>query len=315
MAEPQVVDELALEAELDALARKMAAGDVEPDKKPDDKPPADVVDDVDDNADDTADVVDDAEEQRARADGHVSYDEWVQAGKDPRAWRPAAEYNRRGDMLKTPKPELIDKVESLLKMQERQLELAKEQHRIAQEEKQAAYIRGKQEAIEQARLDQERAFDVGDRKAHAEAIDRERQAAAEIEKVSQPTQPAADPELIAWQEGAKWFTEGFDEKNQPKTPEVEAFLDYQKAYMLSNPSARIVDSVKFAESKVKRLMPDAFKPKTPRATAPAVDTAPRVARSGADPMAKYSVAERQVIREAAKAFGKTTTEYLKMIEG
>lgn len=302
------LNELALEAQLDALARNIATGDVEPDKKPEPEPVDEVVED------ETEAVQDDAEEQRARADGHVSYDEWVQAGKDPRAWRPAAEYNRRGDMLKTPKPELIDKVENLLKMQEKQLELARESHRIAQEEKQAAYIRGKQEAIEQARLDQERAFDVGDRKAHAEAIDRERQAAAEIEKVSQPS-PAADPELVAWQEGAKWFTDGFDEKNQPKTPEVEAFLDYQKAYMMANPSARIVESVRFAESKVKRLMPDAFKPKTPRAVAPVVDTASRVARNGTDPMAKYSVAERQVIRDAAKAFGKTTTEYLKMIEG
>lgn len=302
------LNELALEAQLDALAGKIATGEVKPDKP--DEPAAEVVDDVDDDA---PVVEDDAEEVRARADGHVSYDEWVQSGKDPRAWRPAAEYNRRGDMLKTPKPELIDKVESLLKMQEKQLELARESHRIAQEEKQAAYLRGKQEAIEQARQDQEQAFAVGDRKAHQEALQREQEAVADIQATRQA--PQVDPELVAWQEGAKWFTEGFDEKNQPKTPEVEAFMDYQRAYMMANPNAKVVDSVKFAESKVKRLMPEAFKPKTPRATAPAVDTAPRVARSGADPMAKYSVAERQVIREAAKAFGKSTTDYLKMIEG
>lgn len=305
------LDEMALEAQLDALAGKIATGEVEPDKKPE---PAAEPEPADDADDDAAPVVeDDAEEVRARADGHVSYDEWVQSGKDPRAWRPAAEYNRRGDMLKTPKPELIDKVESLLKMQEKQLELARESHRIAQEEKQAAYLRGKQEAIEQARQDQEQAFAVGDRKAHQEALQREQEAVADIQATRQA--PQVDPELVAWQEGAKWFTEGFDEKNQPKTPEVEAFMDYQRAYMMANPSAKVVDSVKFAESKVKRLMPERFKPKTPRATAPAVDTAPRVARSGADPMAKYSVAERQVIREAAKAFGKSTTDYLKMIEG
>lgn len=303
------LNEQALESQLDALAGKIATGEVEPDKKP--EPAADVVDEVEDDA---APVVeDDAEEVRARADGHVSYDEWVQSGKDPRAWRPAAEYNRRGDMLKTPKPELIDKVESLLKMQEKQLELARESHRIAQEEKQAAYLRGKQEVIEQARQAQEQAFAVGDRQAHQEALKVEQEAVADIQATRQA--PQVDPELVAWQEGAKWFTEGFDEKNQPKTPEVEAFMDYQRAYMMANPSAKVVDSVKFAESKVKRLMPEAFKPKTPRATAPAVDTAPRVARSGADPMAKYSVAERQVIREAAKAFGKSTTDYLKMIEG
>lgn len=305
------LDELALESQLDALAGKIATGEVEPDKKPEPTPDPDPVDDLDDDA--TPIVEDDAEEVRARADGHVSYDEWVQSGKDPRAWRPAAEYNRRGDMLKTPKPELIDKVESLLKMQEKQLELSRESHRIAQEEKQAAYLRGKQEAIEQARQDQEQAFAVGDRKAHQEALQREQEAVADIQATRQA--PQVDPELVAWQEGAKWFTEGFDEKNQPKTPEVEAFMDYQRAYMMANPNAKVVDSVKFAESKVKRLMPEAFKPKTPRATAPAVDTAPRVARSGADPMAKYSVAERQVIREAAKAFGKSTTDYLKMIEG
>lgn len=303
------LNEQALEAQLDALAGKIATGEVEPDKKPEPEP--EVVDEVEEDA---APVVeDDAEEVRARADGHVSYDEWVQSGKDPRAWRPAAEYNRRGDMLKTPKPELIDKVESLLKMQEKQLELARESHRIAQEEKQAAYLRGKQEAIEQARQDQEQAFAVGDRKAHQEALQREQEAVADIQATRQA--PQVDPELVAWQEGAKWFTEGFDEKNQPKTPEVEAFMDYQRAYMMANPKASVLDSVKHAESKVKRLMPEAFKPKTPRATAPAVDTAPRVARSGADPMAKYSVAERQVIREAAKAFGKSTTDYLKMIEG
>lgn len=307
MADEQVVDELALEAELDALARKMAAGDVEPEEPAAPEPEA--------VAEEEPELPEDAEEQRARADGHVSYDEWVQAGKDPRAWRPAAEYNRRGDMLKTPKPELIDKVESLLKMQERQLELAKEQHRIAQEEKQAAYIRGKQEAIEQARLDQERAFDVGDRKAHAEAIDRERQAAAEIQQVTQPAAPAVDADFMQWKETTEWVKTGFDKSGQPTTPETKALLAFQKNYLMENPSATLMQSAKFAEQQVREIMPDAFKPKTPRATAPAVDTAPRVARSGADPMAKYSLAERQVIREAAKAFGKTTTEYLKMIEG
>jgi len=306
------LDEMALESQLDTLARNIATGEVEPEPKPA-EPAAELVEEFEEEA---APVVeDDAEEARARADGHVSYDEWVQSGKDPRAWRPAAEYNRRGDMLKTPKPELIDKVESLLKMQEKQLELARESHRIAQEEKQAAYLRGKQEAIEQARQDQEQAFAVGDRKAHQEALQREQEAVADIQATQQRQPAAVDPELVAWQEGAKWFTEGFDANNQPKTPEVEAFMDYQRSFMLANPSAKVVDSVKFAEAKVKRLMPDAFKPKTPRATAPAVDTAPRVARSGADPLAKYSVAERQVIREAAKAFGKSTTEYLKMIEG
>ena len=304
------LDEMALEAQLDALAGKIATGEVEPDKKPE---PAAEPEPADDADDDAAPVVeDDAEEVRARADGHVSYDEWVQSGKDPRAWRPAAEYNRRGDMLKTPKPELIDKVESLLKMQEKQLELARESHRIAQEEKQAAYLRGKQEAIEQARQDQEQAFAVGDRKAHQEALQREQEAVADIQATRQA--PQVDPELVAWQEGAKWFTEGFDEKNQPKTPEVEAFMDYQRAYMMANPNAKVVDSVKFAESKVKRLMPEAFKPKTPRATAPAVDTANRVARNTSDPMAKYSRVEQKHLRAMAESFGIPLEKYLKQLE-
>jgi len=304
------LDEAAIEAQLDALDGQIRSGDI-PQKNPE---PAHVVDEADETPDEPEAVVDD-EEARAKADGHVPYEEWVKAGKDPRAWRPAAEFNRRGEMLKTGKPDLIDRVEKLTRAQEEQAKLFAEQVRLAREEREAAFIAGKQAAIQQAREEAEAAWQLGDRKAHEEAVRKEREAERAIEQRQAPVQ---DQRLVEWQAEATWFSEGFDESNKPKTPQVEAFLDYQKAYMLENPKAAVYDSVKFAEAKVKRLMPDAFKPKTPQArtTAPAVDTGQRVARSSApDPLEKYNPGERKMIKDAAKAFGKTVPEYIKMIEG
>lgn len=304
----EIQTEAQAEAALAAVLQQVQSGEV-----------PDVVDDpVVDEPEPDAIVTDepDPEEVRARADGHVSYDEWVAAGKDPRAWRPAAEYNRRGDLLKTPKPELIERLEQVARNTEAQAKLMAEQIRISQEAQKAAFIAGKEEAIRQAREEADAAFNVGDRKAHTEALAKEQQATQEIIAVRTPA-PVADPELVTWQEGAKWFTEGFDERNQPKNIAVETFLTFQKDYMLRNPSARVVDSVKFAEGKVKAAMPDFFKPKTPQArtTAPAVASGTQTARNTADPLLKFPAAERDLIKRAAKEFGKSVPDYIKMIEG
>ncbi len=306
LVEDALPSEADLEAQFAAVASQIAGGEPEPEEVVAEEEPVEEVAEVDD-----------AEEARAKADGHLPYDEWVKAGKDPRQWRPASEYNRRGEMLKTGKPELINKLEEATRRSEEASRLMAEQIRQAREDREAAFIAGKQEAIRQAREEQEAAFALGDRAAMNAAQDKERQATAEIQARAQPA-PTVDPELVAWQEEAKWFKEGFTPDNKPKNEAVEAFLEFQKAHMLANPNARVVDSVRAAEAKVKRFMPEFFKPKVPQArtAAPAVSAGSQVARpTGADPLAKYNVGERQMIRDAAKAFGKTVTEYVKMIEG
>ena len=309
LVEDVLPSESDLEAQFAKVAEQLAGGEPEPvaEEAPEEDP--EVVESVADESD--------PEEERARADGHLPYDEWVKAGKDPRQWRPAAEFNRRGDMLKTGKPELINKLEEATRRSEEAARLMAEQIRMAKEDRESAFIAGREEAIRQAREEQEAAFALGDRNAHQAALAKEHQAVQDIQSRAAPA-PQVDPELVAWQEDAKWFKEGFTADNKPKNEAVEAFLEFQKAHMLANPNARVVDSVRAAEAKVKRFMPEFFKPKTPQArtTAPAVSAGSQVARpTGADPLAKFNVGERQIIRDAAKAFGKTVTEYVKMIEG
>ena len=259
----------------------------------------------------------DADETAARKDGWVPYEDWKAAGKDPRAWRPADEFNRRGEMLRTGKPELIDQVEKLTRAQERQAELIAEQIRISKQAQAEAERRGYEAAIRDAQEQQDLAIKLGDTDAARKAFQQEQEARQAIQQQQAPD-PRQDPELVRWQDESKWFKEGFDAQGKPATPVVELFLELQKAHMLSNPNARIIDSVRIAEDKVKRMMPDHFKPKTPQArtAAPTVDAGARApARPGNDPLAKYNVSERKLIQDLAKSFGKTTTEYLKMIEG
>lgn len=306
----QQLDEAALESGLDDLARKISAGELggEPD--------TDVsVDDVvgHDGAEDGDEP--DPAVTKARTDGHMSYDEWVSAGKDPRAWRSPEEYNRRGEMLRTAKPELIQKLEDMNRRQEEQAALIAEQIRMAREDRERAFIEGKQAAIAEAREQQEEAFRVGDRNAMREAVEREQSAQRDIDQRQRA--PAQDPRLSEWASSAKWYTEGFDANNQPKTPEVEVFMLHQKDYMLRNPSAAVFDSVKYAEEKVKAAMPERFKPRTvqARTTAPAVDSGQRQARPTNDPLSKYSRAEQQQIRAFAKSFDIPLDQYIKQVEG
>lgn len=258
-------------------------------------------------------------EALARSQGHVSYDEWVSQGKDPKAWRPAEEYVRRGELLKTPKPDLIDRVERLAKAQEEQAKLFAEQIRISREQQERARIAGYEQAIADARAMQEKAFNEGDREAHRQAIQQEREAEQALQRTQTPTQ---DPELLRWQDQADWFKNGFTVdpytgQQVPKDERVETFLLFQKEFMLRNPTAKVIDSVKFAEDKVKKAMPEFFRPKTvqQQVRTQQVETGGRPVSRGPDPLAKYSSAEQALIKKAAAQFGIPLKDYIKQMEG
>jgi hypothetical protein len=163
---------------------------------------------------------------------------------------------------------------------------------------------------------------MGDKKAHDEAQARAREAERNLTQPTAPD-PTKDPELIQWQEEAKWFKEGFKVdaagRNVPATPAVRLFLDYQKEFMIANPGARLVDSVKYAEREVKEAMPHAFKPATPQAqtrtpTVEAGNRTPAVRKAGAVSLEdlKLSRAEQDLLVKAAKNFGIPLNDYIKM---
>lgn len=289
------------EAQLDALEAQLQAGEIPEGAE------------VAEESEPEVEVQPDPAEVRAKADGHVSYDDWVASGKDPRKWRPAEEFNRRGDMLRTPKPELIERVEALTRQSEENARLMHEQLKQSRVEREQAFIEGQQSIIRQAQADKDAAFNVGDRNAYAEADRIEREAQA---RIGQRTAPQNDPELIEWQNGATWFRDGFDANNQPKTTEVETFLVHQRDYMMRNPQAKIIDSVRYAEGKARAAFPGLGKPKTPQARmTSSVDPGQRVARPAADPLTGYSQSERTLIAKMAKDSGKTIAQYVKEIGG
>lgn len=309
--EPQV--EVDTEAEMARIEAEMPAtmGGGNDNEEPVDAPAV-----VEEDA--AVEVDDAAVEAEAKRQGHVDYDEWVRQGKDPRAWRPAAEYVQRGTLLKTPKPELIDQVEELRKAQLETARLVAEQVRISQEEQRKAEIRGYERAIQEARARQEQAHDLGDIEEHRKAVLDEVRAQQAID---QATAPQADPELLRWQDEAKWFKEGFTvdpytQRQVPKNAAVETFLVFQKDYMLNNPGARLIDSVRYAEGKVKAAMPDHFRPKTVQQTVRTqqVEAGPRAAPRGADPLSKYPVAEQKLIKRMAELSGIPLKDYIKQME-
>ncbi len=307
----EALDEAAIEASLDALAQQVRTGEL-----PEAEPVKEEAVEEETETVAEAEPEESEEEAKARADGHVSYDEWVRAGKDPRAWRPAEEYNRRGELLKTGKPELIERLEKATRATEDAAKLFAEQARISREAQERARQEGYERALQEAREAADLAFSMGDKKAHDEAQERARQAERALTQPTAPD-PTKDPELLSWQEESKWFKEGFDHNGQPKTLAVKAFLVSQKEYMIANPGARLIDSVRHAESELKEAMPQLFKPATPQArtTAPTVDSGNRVATKKPGPsLDKYDRAEQRLIADAAKAFGKSIPDYLKMIE-
>lgn len=304
MRTEEVQTEEQLEASLNELAAKIAAGEIEleneePPKTAEEEPAVDEVD---------------HEEAKAKADGHVSYDEWVQSGKDPRAWRPAAEFNRRGEMLRTPKPELIETVEQLRQQQEEVKRLLQDQARITREAAERAREEGYQRAIAEAREKQDLAIKLGDTDAARKAFDEEQSARDQMR--SQAADPTRDPELLSWQDQTDWFKNGFGADGKPKDAYVETFLEFQKAHMLANPQSRLVDSVRAAEAKVKRLLPDFYKPKTAQVkpVAPAVESGARAAKpSVSNGLERFSASEQAHIKACAKAFGIPVAEYVKQI--
>lgn len=257
------------------------------------------------------------QESRAREDGWVPYEEWKAQGRDPRQWRPAEEYNKRGELLRTPKPDLVAEVTELRKKQDEVARLMAEQMALARKREEEAYRRGQEEARQKALEEAEQAWTVGDKDGYQKALEKAREA----EEKARPAQsdPTADPDLVAWQSRNEWFAKGFDEIGMPKNQAVKTFLEYQKAYAMARPGEPLIRSVQYAESKVKELLPDHFAPKaqTPRsnpnaaAVASGSRVAPKSASSDDHGFSQLGAEEQALVRQMVKVTGMSLKDYMK----
>jgi hypothetical protein len=260
----------------------------------------------------------------ARESGWVPYEEWKAAGHDPRAWRPADEYNRRGELLQTPKRVLVKQVEELSRRSEEQAALLKEQLDLSRKQVEMAEKRGREEAIREARRQmheaqekKEAAWATGNKQLFEEAAAEEMQ--AKILAAQATAQPVITNDLQSWAHNSPWYTNGFTPDNKPATPVVAEFLQYQKEFMDENPGATVMQSVKFAEKIVKAKYGDLNAPPKPAAVpaprrASAVDPGTRaVSRAASDNPAfeKLSREEQDIVRRMAKASGMDLKTYMK----
>lgn len=254
-------------------------------------------------------------EEKARADGWVPYEEWKQSGRDPRQWRPAEEYNERGDLLRTPKVDLVKQVQEAARKADEAARLMAQQMAMAKEREDRARKEAAEEAVAKYQREMEEAWAVGDKAGYDKAAGKV--AEAEAAKSGQPEDPRLAPEVREWSAANTWYADGFDEIGAPKTREVKDFLDFQRTYAQARPSEPLINSIRYAERKVKEMSPDAFKPKATTARAP-LASAGMASGARAQPQngddggfSRLSSDEQGLVKKMCQVTGMSLKDYMK----
>lgn len=241
-------------------------------------------------------------EQQAIDGGWVPKDQWK---GDPDSWRPAKEFNDRGEFFKR-----IDRLEHKNKELNQALTFLTEQHK-------RTYINGFNDAIAKLRSQRDKALEEGDNLS-AQRIndkiedvkDRAKEAQAVVVQTQQRA-PEPTPVYTSWASKNPWYTQ-----DKVLTKYAEAV---GATFKEENPSSAEAEMLKYVETEVKREFPHKFGPKGPpspegtgRGTGP---------KSGSS-TGKYSAIEtnltseqRSIMNTMMKSAGLTKEEYLQMYSG
>ena len=239
-------------------------------------------------------------EQLAMENGWVPKDQWK---GDPDSWRPAKEFNDRGEFFKR-----IDRLEHKNK------ELQQAMMFLTQQQKQQ-YLNGYNEAIKRLRFQRDEALESGDNLQAARISDKieevKEQAQVARQQAVQPA-PVIEPSETykSWANKNTWYTQ-----DKVLTRYAEAV---GASYKEEHPSSTESEMLRYVETEVKREFPNKFGPKGP--PSPEGDgrgTGPKTGGTG-----KYSSVEgsltseqRSIMNTIIKTTGMTKEEYLKQYSG
>ena len=242
-----------------------------------------------------------AEEQQALDGGWVPKDQWK---GDPNSWRPARDFNDRGEFFKR-----IDRLEHKNKELNQALTFLTEQHK-------RTYLNGFNNAIAQLRSQRDKALEEGDNLS-AQRINDKIEDVKDRAKVAQATvvTPSTTPEPTAtytsWASKNTWYTQ-----DKVLTKYAEAV---GATFKEENPSSSEAEMLRAVETEVKREFPHKFVPKgAPSPEGTGRGTGPRSGNNTgkyASIEANLSSEERSIMNTMMKSAGMTKEEYFKMYSG
>jgi len=240
-------------------------------------------------------------ESLAMENGWVPKDQWK---GDPDSWRPAKEFNDRGEFFKR-----IDRLEHKNK------ELQQAMTFLTQQQKQS-YLNGFNEAIKRLRVQRDEALESGDNLQAARISDKidevKEQAQVANRQAVQPAPTAIEPSETykGWATKNSWYTQ-----DKVLTKYAEAV---GATFKEENPSSTEGEMLRHVEMEVKREFPQKFGPKGP----PSPEGAGRGTGTKTSTTGKYSSVEgsltseqRSIMNTIIKTTGMTKEEYLRQYSG
>ena len=240
-------------------------------------------------------------EKLAMENGWVPKDQWK---GDPDSWRPAKEFNDRGEFFKR-----IDRLEH------KNRELQQAMTFLTQQQKQT-YINGFNEAIKRLRVQRDEALESGDNLQAARISDKieevKEQAQVAQRQAVQTAPPSIEPSETykSWASKNGWYTQ-----DKVLTRYAEAV---GASYKEEHPNSTESEMLRHVEMEVKREFPNKFGPKGP----PSPEGDGRGTGTKTNNTGKYSSIEgtltseqRSIMNTIIKTTGMTKEEYLKQYSG
>jgi hypothetical protein len=237
------------------------------------------------------------DEVQAQESGWVPKDQWK---GDPDSWRPAKEFNERGELF------------NRIKQQSKDIQEMRQAMAFLTNQQKKQYVVGYQDAITELKGKRNEALESGDLVAaqdlndkideHKEVLKQAQQQASIPQQAPQPTQT-----FFSWAERNPWYT-----KDRKMTHFADAV---GLAYKEENPGASEAEMLKYVSSEIKERFAEKF-PTAKVAPSPDGDGA----RSGSRAAVKtgYSSDEnamtseqRDIMRTILKTTGMTKEDYFK----
>jgi hypothetical protein len=247
----------------------------------------------------TAPVLSEAE-QVAMENGWVPKDQWK---GDPDAWRPAKEFNDRGEFFKR-----IDRLEHKNRELQQAMTFLTEQHK-------RQYLAGFNDAITRLRAQRDAALEEGNA-LQAQRINdkidevKERAKEAQATAVVPKTAPEPSATYQTWAERNSWYT-----KDKVLTKYAEAI---GATFKEENPSSTEGEMLRYVETEVKREFPHKFTRGAPNPDGEGRGngaTKPSTTGKYSSVESSLTSEQRNIMNTIIKTTGMTKEEYLKQYSG
>lgn len=237
-------------------------------------------------------------EQRAMDDGWVPKDQWK---GDPDDWRPAKEFNDRGELF------------GRIKEQRKELDQLRGAVTFLTQQNKEQYLKGQRETVQQLQHARNAALHDGDHVTAAQLQDKlDEQKDVLKDATRQPVQAARQgpsDDFVSWRDRNAWYM-----KDEDATMYADAKgLKFRNA----NPGSSERQMLDFVTKEVSKHFPDLVPNRAPPSPNSSGSTTPRSSRSGGSSEAEGNMTDEQrsIMKTIIKSTGMTKEEYLKSYEG